>query len=101
MGEIWPVIITSMTAVFIALIEFRGHRDRKRAEENTKRRAEESRLSMELLSASCRLGMVTAKAVIHQQVNGDIEAAMSQAEAAQIEYDKFLRKIASQHATTI
>lgn len=108
MEEIWPVMITSITACLIALIELRGHRerkaaaqDRKRAEESAARRVEESLLSMELLSASCRLGVVTAKAVIHQQVTEDLEEAMSAAETAQQEYDKFLRKMASQHASTI
>ncbi len=42
---------------------------------------------MEFMSASCKLGVVTAKAVTGQHTNGDVEEAM---QAAQNRYYNFI-----------
>lgn len=95
-------VITGIFGVIIALLEIRGQREQKscmaeqqRSESRAARRAEESRLSMELMAASCKLGVVTAKAVTHQHVNGDVEEAMEAAAEAQAQYDAFLRRVAA------
>jgi len=99
---IWAYIIPGICSIIVAVIEFRGARERKnsraeaeRAERRAARRAEESRLSMELMSASCKLGVVTAKAVTNQHVNGDVEEAMKAAKEAQDNYDAFLHEVAA------
>ncbi|MEG1492620.1 MAG: hypothetical protein RR394_10250 [Oscillospiraceae bacterium] len=104
----WEYLIPALAGVIVAIIELRGARERKlaakeaaRTEMRASQRAEESRLSMELMSASCKLGVVTAKALTHQHVNGDVEEAMNAAEKAQTEYDKFLRGIAAAQAVKI
>lgn len=98
----WAYIIPGICSIIIAVIEIRGSSERKaskvdaeRAERRASRRAEESRLSMELLSASCKLGVVTAKAVTNQHVNGDVEEAMQAAKEAQDNYDAFLHAVAA------
>ncbi len=101
MTELLTALISGLLGLLCAVLEARSVRDRRRAEERAKRRWEESRLAMELMSASCRLGVVTAKAVTHRQVNGDVEEAMSAAEKAQTEYDRFLRRLASQQASKV
>lgn len=100
--EIIAYVIAGICSIVVAIIEVRGARDRKssrdeseRAERRASRRAEESRLSMELMSASCKLGVVTAKAVTNQHVNGDVEEAMQAAKEAQDNYDAFLHAVAA------
>ena len=99
---IWAYLIPGVCSIIVAIVELRGARERKeckaeaaRAEKRSVRRAEESRLSMELMSASCKLGVVTAKAVTNQHVNGDVEEAMEAAKGAQEKYDAFLRLVAA------
>ena len=103
MDNILPVLIPSLVAgvfsVIICIIEVRGARDRKRTDARAQTRAKESRLSMKLANATAKLGVVTAKAVTHQHVNGDVEDAIRAAQQAQEEYQAFVEEIASTHVT--
>ena len=98
----WGALISAVAVVLIAVIEAVASRDRKSAkayrEKSDRRetiRAEESRLSMELMSANCALSLITAKKVTNQKTNGDVAKAMEKAQKAQEEYDVFLRELAS------
>lgn len=106
--DIWQYIIPAVSAVLVALLEVRGHQERKaRTDESTRaegraiRRAEESRLSMELMSANCKLGLVTAKAVTGQHTNGDVEEAMTSARDAQEKYNDFLFAVAARQTAKV
>lgn len=99
-------IIAGASAVLVAVIEARAGRERKLSDEERRtearrsdtraaRRAEESLLSMELMGATCALSVVTAKAVTHQHVNGDVEAAMREAENARKNYAAFVERLAA------
>lgn len=103
---IWVAIIGGICTITIAAIETRNAKERKamsekseyerkKSEQRADMRARESRLSMEMMSASCKLGVVTAKAVTNQHVNGDVEEAMKAASRAQEEYNKFLCEVTS------
>jgi len=94
-------IISGIFAVIICVIEVRTTRERKRTEARAAVRAEESRLSMKQANANTKLALVTAKAVTHQHINGDVEDAIKSAEEAQKDYEDFLVKITSQHTTKI
>ena len=58
-------------------------------------RAEESRLSMQLMSASVNLGVVTAVAVKDGKANGNVNEAVSKAHIAQQEYYNFINTLAA------
>lgn len=95
-------IITAMSPMFsaaalvlVAVIETGNRRDRKRTEARSARRAEESRLSMEMMSANNKLSLVTAKKVMGHQTNGDVEDAMQAALRAQQEYEDFKTRLAA------
>ena len=95
-------IITAMSPMFsaaalvlVAVIETGNRRDRKRMDARAARRAEESRLSMEMMSANSKLSLVTAKKVMGQQTNGDVEDAMQTALRAQREYKDFKTRLAA------
>lgn len=101
-GEWMPYIITGVFSLLVVWVQVRGDRDKKEREkdaaEAAKRaetRAEESRLSMNFMSASCKLGVVTAKAVTGQHTNGDVEEAMQAAQEAQSRYYSFINSTAA------
>ena len=91
-------IISAVTIIFVALIETDNIRRRKKDEARQKteeirraRREKESRLSMELMSASVDLAYVTSLAVTGGHTNGNVEAAQKKAEAAQEAYEDFIK----------
>lgn len=97
--EIVTTLITAAALVLVAVIETRNGRERKRGQARAERRAEESRLAMDLMGATCKLALVTAKKVTGQHVNGDVEDAMEMAKAASGEYEEFKTKLAAAQAT--
>lgn len=91
-------IISAVTIIFVAFIETDNIRRRKKDEARQKteeirraRREKESRLSMELMSASVDLAYVTSLAVTGGHTNGNVEAAQKKAEAAQKAYEDFIK----------
>lgn len=99
-------LIATAGTVAVAIIEARAAKDRKRNEtrakedrERVERRAavreRESRLSMEMMAATCALSLVAAKKLAGMHTNGDVEEAMEQAKSAQEEYADFVRDVAA------
>ena len=88
-------LLSAGAVIVVAVIETRNGQSRKRTEARAERRAEESRLSMELMSATCKLATVTAKAVTGHKTNGDVEEALEAAGQARQEYEDFKIKLAA------
>ena len=65
------------------------------------RRAEESRLSMDLMSANCALALTTAKKLAGMHTNGDVEEAMEAARTAQESYQAFLQRQAADQVSKV
>lgn len=84
-------IIAAASAIAVAIVEARAGRERKKTQERAERRARESRLSMELMSATCELSVVTAIALRDQHTNGTLEPALEKARKAQDDYQTFLK----------
>lgn len=95
--EIITAVIAGISAIIVAVIEKRASKDRKRAEKRALVREKESRLSMELMAANCKLSVVTARAVNGMHNNGNVEEAMEAASKAQDEYERFLRDVVSRN----
>lgn len=94
--------INAAALVVVALIEAAAAWDRRqakaersRAERRAARRAEESRLSMDLMSANCALALTTAKKLAGMHTNGDVEEAMTAAREAQEAYTDFIHRQAA------
>lgn len=94
--------INAIALVLVAVIEAaaawdrrQGRIERSRTEKRAARRAEESRLSMDLMSANCALALTTAKKLAGMHTNGDVEEAMTAAREAQIAYNDFLQRQAA------
>jgi hypothetical protein len=99
-------IMGSIQAVAVALISgpfARENKKRKSAHEHTEARAalraEESRLSMKLISADMSLTLATAHSVKEGKVNGRMDAALAKAEEAQKEYYSFINEVAAKQIT--
>lgn len=94
-------IISTAGAIGVAII---GYHQRRNNAANTKRqseldareelRSEGCMLQMEMLQAQLKLGKVTAKAVLNQKTNGDVEEAMHWAHDVEIKYADYLRRAA-------
>jgi len=99
MVEIICATITAVAAVFVAIIERRNRIQNKRIEARAERRAQESRLSMDLMYANCALSLTTAKKLANMHTNGDVEEAMEAAQKAQDAYVGFVRDEAARTIT--
>lgn len=93
-------IIPALGTIVVAIIEAIASRERKdmraaneRAEERAKLRTKESRLSMNMMSATLKLSVVTANALTGGHNNGNVQEARDAAEQANEEYEAFLRDI--------
>lgn len=82
--------LSAAATICVAVIETKAAKSHKRSEERAKRRETESRLSMELMSASVDLSYVTSLAVTGGHTNGNVEAAQKKAKVAQDKYEAFL-----------
>lgn len=88
--------IQILIPLLIAWMEVRATKDRKRSERRAVLRAEESRLSMQLMDANCQLSEVTANALTNGHNNGNVEAAKKAAAKAKTEYYEFLKKTSAE-----
>lgn len=86
------VIFSSVATIISAKIATQVAKSEKEAIKRADRRAEESRLSMDLMYASCALSVVCAKKLTNQHTNGDVEEAMNEAVSAQAAYRNFCNK---------
>jgi len=83
-------IISSIGAIGVAYVGVHQRREKHIAE----LRNEGSLIQMEMGQANLKLAKVTAKAVLNQKTNGDVEEAMNWAREVEIKYCEYLRRIA-------
>ena len=103
-GEIATIIcalIAAASAITVAVVEKRADKDRKRSQARAERRERESRLSMELMSATCDLSVVTAVAMREGHTNGTLEPALLKANKAQEDYRNFLLDVAARDVAKV
>lgn len=95
-------IVPALATIVVAIIEAIAARERKRARKRDEaaslradQRAEESRLSMAMMSATLQLSVVTANALTGGHNNGNVEAARLAAQDAETRYQAFLQRVAA------
>jgi len=105
MMEIWVSVIcaaiAAVSAIVVAWIQKRDKADRLRRDAAVARREKESRLSMEMMSATMELAYVTSLAVTGGHTNGNVEAAQRKAEDARKDYEDFLRDEAARAVASL
>ncbi len=94
-NEVLVAIILGVQAIVVAIIARENNKRKQQAEV----RAEESRLSMRLMSASLGLSVETAHAIKRGSTNGEMDSALEEAADARSEYDKFVRGVAATQIT--
>lgn len=93
--------IAAVSAITVAVVEHRADKDRKTSNRRAERRARESRLSMDLMSATCELAVITAVAMREGHTNGTLEPALATAQEAQENYRSFLRDEAARNVAKV
>lgn len=94
-------LVTACSAIVVAYINKKDKMERDKREAAALRREKESRLSMEMMSATMELAYVTSLAVTGGHTNGNVEAAQRKAEKARTDYEDFLRDEAARAVATI
>ena len=102
----WGEAIAAAAAIVVAIIELIAARDRRHtkklveaAKVRAERREKESRLSMDLMYATCGLSIDTARALREGHTNGTLAGDLDHAKAAMGAYDDFIRQEAA-HAVS-
>lgn len=93
--EVICAILSGLTLIVVAIINQRSQQEQKKNDEYIKRREREARLSMQINDACLQLSIATANAVLGGKNNGNVEKAYAAAEAARVEYMRFLQEVAS------
>lgn len=95
-------LISAISAICVAVLTGLFARDNKRRkahedelEARARKRAQESHLSMQLMSASVKLGIATALAVEQKKFNGEMKDARESADKAQKAYWEFINHTAA------
>lgn len=108
MGVDINALIGALSAICVAVLTGLFARDSKRRkahedelEAHSRKRAQESRLSMQLMSASVKLGIATALAVEQKKFNGEMKDARESADKAQKAYWDFINSTAADEIAKI
>jgi len=88
-------VIIALIAALSSVMSVRQKRFLKDTESRAVARYKESMLSMHLMSAAVKLGVATAIAVQNKEVNGHMERALKDAEAANEAYEQFINDLAA------
>lgn len=87
-------IISTMGAIGIAIVGVQQRKNQRRNDACESLRAEGAILQLEMTQAELKLSKVTAKAVMNQKLNGDVEDAMRWVQAVEIKYQDYTRRMA-------
>ena len=90
-------LIAAASAISVAVIEKKAARERESAIKRAERRQKESRLSMDLMYATCGLAMDTARAMREGHTNGTLEGDLEAAKKARDAYQNWLKDEAARN----
>lgn len=94
-------IIPAIATIIVAIIEVRGAKERKHTEERAKRRAMESRLSMDLMFSTSEMCDVLCIALKGGHIDGNVDEARATASKAREAYRDFLREQAATQVSKV
>jgi phosphate/sulfate permease len=92
--------------IIVAIIAGLFHRESKRRKKDNEKiekraaiRAEESLLSMRMMSANTRLAIAAAIAIKEDEANGEMDSALDEAKKAQRDCYDFMSRMTAAHVT--
>jgi hypothetical protein len=86
-------IISAITAIGVAVLGYYLQRQSVRTDKREELKAEGALIQLEMTQAELKLSKVTAKAVMNQKLNGDVEEAMNWVRDVEIKYADYLRRV--------
>lgn len=92
MAEIICSVVTAISVIIVAIIAKQQKRTQQHVETQTKVRAKESKLSMDMMYACCILSKGTAIALKNNHFNSEVDHGIGLVDKATDEYNKFLRE---------
>lgn len=95
MYEVIVALISAASLVLVALIQNNSKKREKEQKEQNHLRAQESKLSMNMMYACCVLSKGTAIALKNNHFNSEVEHGIELVNNATDEYDTFLRSTAA------
>ena len=101
MYEIACTLITSISSIVVAIVGAIIIHSNKMTENRAKARERESRLSMNMMYAACKLSKGTALAIKNNHCNGEMEAGLEAVDGAMLDYDTFTREITAASLASI
>jgi len=90
--DLTGIVSAGISAIGAIGVAYIGVHQRKEKRVNDLRN-EGALIQMEMSQAGLKLSKVTAKAVLNQKTNGDVEEAMCWAKEVEIKYNDYLRRI--------
>jgi uncharacterized protein HemX len=86
-------IISTVGAIGVAIVGWQQKKNQKHNDKCEALRSEGAILQLEMTQAELKLSKVTAKAVMNQQLNGDVEEAMNWVRSVEVKYQDYTRRI--------
>ena len=104
MTDIICATIAAIATIFCGVLAYKSNKKSKeieaanaRSELRAEQRAQESKLSLELMNANCSLTVGVALALKNNHCNGEVEQGLEAVRKAQEAYTTFLEGIAIEH----
>jgi len=86
-------IVSTVGAMGIALVGYSQKMNQKKNDKYEALRQERDLIQLEMIQAELKLSKVTAKAVLNQKCNGDVDEAMDWVRTVEIKYADYTRRI--------
>ena len=93
-AAVLSTIISTVGAIGVAVVGWQQKVNQKHNDKCEELRAEGAILQLEMTQAELKLSKVTAKAVMNQKLNGDVEDAMRWVQSVEIKYQDYTRRMA-------
>lgn len=91
MQDIIVACISALSLILVAVIQRSNTKHQKQQQEQNQLRAQESKLSMDMMYACCVLSKGTATALKNNHFNSEVDHGIELVDKATDEYNKFLR----------
>lgn len=91
-GELMLGAMNASTLIIVAIINANDQKKKKQDEARYRRRLMNEKLSMNVMMNSGKLGVLTARKVCGEHINGELEQAAEKAAGALEEYETFVHE---------
>ena len=87
-------VISALGAIGVAYVGMHQRREKTVNDKREAMKSEGALIQMEMTQAGLKLSKVTAKAVMEQKLNGDVEEAWEWVKRVEVKYADYMRRMA-------